>query len=112
METIATQRRQVKHYIYELPISLAGYVSLHYAKPVPANAGETPPQDPTDPSDKPVNLIARNIQRINLVQSGKSYRPKGIAETVSALNVEHTIFASESIASANDNLNTKQPHYL
>lgn len=110
VETMVTQRRQVKQYTYELPITFAGYVALHYPDPIPVL--ESPPQD-RDPANAPTNVIARNIQYLGLVRSGEYFRPKGIAETVSALDVEHTIFAPERIAPApNEQLSKKRLHYL
>ncbi|WP_434629695.1 hypothetical protein [Chromobacterium sp. CV08] len=108
VETMVSQRRQVKQYIYELPINVAGYIALHYPEPVPV--GDTPPQAA---STEKVNVIARNISRLNnLLPAGKAYRSKGIAETVSSLDVEHTVFATEPIYAANNELSIKRPHYL
>ncbi|MGD1824083.1 hypothetical protein A203_02070 [Chromobacterium violaceum] len=108
VETMVTQRRQIRQYIYQLPIDVAGYVALHYPLPVPV--GDSPPQDP---SAAKVNVIARNIVYLNnLLPAGQSYRSMGIAETVSALAVEHTVFASEPISAANSALNIALPHFL
>jgi len=108
VQTMATQRRQITQYIYTLPVDLAGYVALHYAQPVPVL--ESPPQTQ---SSTPVNVIARNIAYLNnLAPTGQPYITKGMAETVSALEVDHTVFASEPISAANSSLNVQQPHYL
>ncbi|WP_225547727.1 hypothetical protein [Chromobacterium violaceum] len=108
VETMVTQRRQIRQYIYQLPIDVAGYVALHYPLPVPV--GDSPPQAP---STAKVNVIARNISSLsNLLPAGQSYRSTGMAETVSALAVEHTVFASEPISAANSALSIDRPHFL
>ncbi|SUX35482.1 hypothetical protein [Chromobacterium violaceum] len=108
VETMVTQRRQIRQYIYQLPIDVAGYVALHYPLPVPV--GDSPPQAP---STAKVNVIARNISSLsNLLPAGQSYRSTGMAETVSALAVEHTVFASEPISAANNALSIDRPHFL
>lgn len=109
VETMVTQRRRVTQYTYEMTITFAGYVALHYHDPIPVL--ESPPQD-RDPQNSPTNVIARNISYLGLVRPGETYRPKGIAETVSALEVEHTIFAPERIYPTNEPLSKQRPHYL
>ncbi|MBV8603086.1 MAG: hypothetical protein JO224_00220 [Pelomonas sp.] len=108
VETMATQRRQIRQFIYTLPIDVAGYVALHYAQPVPV--GDSPPQAA---SSTEVNVIARNIAMLNnLLPAGQSYLSKGIAETVSTLAVEHTVFATEMVYPVAGDLNQDRPHYL
>lgn len=107
VETMATQRRQVRQFIYELPITLTGYVALYYTDPV--SVVESPPQDR---SATPVNVIAREIRDLKLIKSDPPYRSKGVAETVSTLAVEHIIFESESIYGSSENLSRKRPHYI
>lgn len=108
VQTIATQRRQVQQYTYTLPVTTAGFVALHYPEPVPV--GDTPPQDP---SQEKVNVIARNVAYLNnLRPTGQPFLVKGLAETVSALEVDHAVFAADPINAANSALNIKQPRYL
>ncbi|PRW62303.1 hypothetical protein [Actinopolyspora mortivallis] len=107
VETLATQRRQVKQYTYELPVTFAGYVALHYPDRAPVR--ELTLQD-FEPEG--AEVVARDIRLLGLVEHGEQYRPKGIAETVSALDVEHTAFAPERIAPAAEQLNEKRPHNL
>ncbi|AUH52234.1 hypothetical protein CXB49_16145 [Chromobacterium sp. ATCC 53434] len=108
VETMVTQRRQIRQFIYELPIDFAGYVALHYPNPVPVT--DAPPQSPTPATS---NVIAHNLAALgNLLPAGRPYRSLGIAETVSDLNVEHTVFATEPLAPVPDGLNIARPHYL
>ncbi|MGC0155361.1 hypothetical protein ACPRNU_23110, partial [Chromobacterium vaccinii] len=108
VETMVTQRRQVRQFIYELPIDVAGYVALHYPNPVPVT--DVPPQSPTPETS---NVIAHNLAALgNLLPAGQPYRSLGIVETVSALNVEHSVFATEPLYPVPDGLNIARPHYL
>lgn len=64
-------------------------------------------------SASPARSVDRYIVYLNnLLPAGQSYRSMGIAETVSALAVEHTVFASEPISAANSALNIALPHFL
>ncbi|WP_225727232.1 hypothetical protein [Nocardia sp. JCM 34519.1] len=106
--TMATQRRQVRQYIYELPITLAGYAVLHYPKPVAVSVDATK----GFPVEMTGDLIPVNITKLGLY---KDYRSKGIAETVSALDVEHTIFEQEALTAAtatDSDVKIVRPHYL
>ncbi|WP_225727233.1 hypothetical protein [Nocardia sp. JCM 34519.1] len=105
VKAMATQRRQVRQYIYELPITLAGYVVLHYPKPVKVSVNATK----GFPVEMTGDLIPVNITKLGLY---KDYRSKGIAETVSALDVEHTIFEQEALTAVDDAFITVRPHYL
>ena len=91
VETIATQRRAVKQYSYEIPVTFAGLFAVYYG--VPAGV-LSPPQLSDYPGLEKV--VARNIDDIELVKDGK-FRQKGTAESVSVLAVEHTVFDTESI---------------
>jgi hypothetical protein len=93
VRTIATQRRAVKQYSYEIPVTFAGFFAVNYDVPAPIQA--TPPQDYTPPNNT-ANVVARNINVIDLVKGGY-FRRKGTVETVSALAVEHTAFETEAI---------------
>lgn len=110
VETMATQRRQVRQYIYELPITFAGFVALQYAQPVPVFAEADNPQPGSTPATQ---VVARGITALGLVKDGQYYLPKGVAETVSTLEVEHIVFDSKSIPPApNQTFGTVRPHNL
>ena len=111
VETIATQRRQVKQFTYEIPITFDGYIALSYDELV------SPPQDgegPLAPSNfRPAKVIPAKISVLNLLGTNKLYKPKGIAETVSALDVNHTIFDTKPIyRDSNQKFGTNRPHNL
>jgi hypothetical protein len=90
VQTIATQRRARKQYLYEIPVTFSGFLAVRYD--VPANVLQ-PPQ-PASPGLN--NVVARDINRIGLASNG-NFRLKGWAEVVSALDVHHTVFESETL---------------
>jgi hypothetical protein len=90
VQTIATQRRTRKQYIYEIPVTFSGFLAVRYD--VPTNV-LSPPQ-PASPGLN--NVVARDINRIGLANNG-NFRLKGWAEVVSALDVHHTVFESEAL---------------
>ncbi len=109
MKAIVTQRRQVRQYFYELPITLAGFVVLHYPRPVTASAAST-----GLPGEQSGDYIAMGIANLGL----GTYRPKGIAETVSAIHVDHTLFHVDEwgfdrkMKTGEEAFETVRPHYL
>jgi len=110
VETMATQRRQVKQYTYELPITFGGFIALHYAELVLPFGDAYSPQLNTAPPD---NVIAREINALGLVKNGEYFRPMGVAETVSALEVNHIIFEKKAIIiDSTQTFGNKRPHNL
>ncbi len=106
IETMATQRRQIVQHTYELPVNFGGFVALHYPEPVYVQ--NAPPQSATP--DK-ASVIAQKIPALGLIDRNLQYRPKGLAETISRLNVEHTIFGAESLANKNQGYDQPRKHY-
>ncbi|MGW2963881.1 hypothetical protein ACWDGI_36220 [Streptomyces sp. NPDC001220] len=100
VETIATQRRTRKQYVYEIPVTFSGLLAVRYDVPV---AVLSPPQ----PGDHPGldQLVARDIGDLDL--AGGGFRMKGLAEVVSALEVHHTMFDGESLAGSERELHKK-----
>ncbi|MCW7550635.1 hypothetical protein OO184_22555 [Photorhabdus sp. APURE] len=90
IRTLVTQRRVIKRYNYTIPVTFAGFIAVRYASPVPI---KSPPQ--TAPPNS-AEIVAQDINVLNLV-GGKPYRVTGLAETVSALEVDHIIFETESM---------------
>ncbi|MCW3463476.1 hypothetical protein [Chitinophaga nivalis] len=113
VETTATQRRQVKQFTYEIPITFGGYIALNYDDLVlPIADGNGPPLASTNYLT-PSKIIPVNISYLQLVESGKLYRAKGMAETVSALDVIHTIFETKPLyRDASQKFGTERPHNL
>ena len=61
----------------------------------------------------PSKIIPAHISYLELVEKDKLYRPKGIAETVSALDVNHTIFDTKPLnRDPNEKFGTDRPHNL
>lgn len=111
-ETMASQRRQIKQYTYEIPITFGGFVALHYPQLVQPFGGSDA-NNPQPSNIPPTQVVAREINHLNFVDQNKQYRPKGMAETVSTLNVDHVVFENKSISEAsNQNLGTSRPHNL
>jgi len=113
VETKATQRRQVKQFTYEIPITFDGYIALNYDELVlPIADGNGPPLASTNYTT-PSKVIPVNISYLQLVESGKLYRAKGMAETVSALDVNHAIFDTKPLnRDSRQKFGTERPHNL
>ncbi|KUL55363.1 hypothetical protein ADL22_00220 [Streptomyces sp. NRRL F-4489] len=101
VETIATQRRAHKQYTYEIPVTFSGLIAVKYDVPVRVLA---PPQSGNYPGLD--QLVARDISDLDL--AGGGFRMQGLAEVVSALDVHHTMFDSESLTGIDQTL-YKQP---
>ncbi len=110
VETSATQRRQVKQFTYEIPITFDGFIALNYDElvlPIVNADGPLPASAP------PAKVIPVSISFLELVEKNKLYRPKGIAETVSALDVNHTIFDTKALSrDGSQKFGTERPHNL
>lgn len=110
VETSATQRRQIKQFTYEVPITFDGYVALNYGELVlPFGDGNSP----VPSSVTPAKEIPVHISYLEFIESGKLYRPKGIAEKVSTLDVNHTIFDDKPLfRDGTQKFGTLRPHNL
>ncbi|MFB6902918.1 hypothetical protein [Streptomyces bacillaris] len=102
IRTLVCQRRKRKQYTYEIPVTFSGLLAVKYAVPVkvlsPPQSGDYPGLD---------HLVARDIGDIDLA-GGNGFRMKGWAEVVSALEVDHTMFAEESLTGSDRALH-KEP---
>ncbi len=98
VKTLATQRRVKKQYDYNIPITFVGFIAVQYA--VPAKITHYPPQSVPPYTS---TIVARDINLLGLV-GNKQHRVKGLAETVSALEVEHTVFEQEPLTHLNEPL--------
>ncbi|KOG76090.1 hypothetical protein [Streptomyces varsoviensis] len=101
VETLVTQRRTRKQYVYEIPVTFSGLIAVQYDVPAPELS---PPQPGNYPGIQP--LVARDIGDIELAPGG--FRMQGLAEVVSALEVHHTMLDGESLALSQQTLH-KQP---
>ncbi|MET8717860.1 hypothetical protein ABZV52_32440 [Streptomyces sp. NPDC004735] len=100
VDTIVTQRRALKQYTYEIPVSFSGLLAVKYAVPVTVLS---PPQPDNYPGLD--QLVARDISDLDLADGG--FRMKGLAEVVSALEVHHTMFDGESLTDSERDLYKK-----
>ncbi|WDM13422.1 hypothetical protein J3S85_18905 [Streptomyces lavenduligriseus] len=101
VQTIVTQRRTRKQYTYEIPVTFSGLIAVQYAVPV---AVLSPPQPGTYPGLD--HVVARDIGDVDLAPGG--FRMKGLAEVVSALEVDHTMLDVEDLTLRQQTL-YKQP---
>lgn len=98
VETIVTQRRTRKQYTYEIPVTFSGLLAVKYDVPV---AVLSPPQSGDYPGLEYV--VARDLGDIDLA-GGNGFRMQGLAEVVSALEVDHTMFDGESLTGSDRDL--------
>ncbi|WP_142687534.1 hypothetical protein [Chitinophaga polysaccharea] len=104
VETLATQRRQIKQFTYEVPIVFEGVIGLSYDDFVEPFDGSSSDREIPDLFDKDRNkikaakVIPAHISTLKLHEKG-AYRPIGIAETISTLDVNHVIFGKKVIDS-------------
>lgn len=101
VDTIVTQRRALKQYTYEIPVTFSGLLAVKYDVPV---AVLSPPQPDNYPGLD--QLVARDISDLDLAGVG-GFRMKGLAEVVSALEVHHTMFDGESLTDSERDLYKK-----
>ncbi|MFE6524590.1 hypothetical protein [Streptomyces sp. NPDC057794] len=101
VQTMVTQRRCHKHYHYEIPVTLSGLIAVHYAVPV---AVLSPPQSDDYPGL--AQTVARPINSLGLDNGG--FHLHGLAEVVSVLDVDHTMFDHQSLTDSDRSLH-KQP---
>ncbi|WP_035847652.1 hypothetical protein [Kitasatospora azatica] len=111
VDVLATVRRQVRQFDYELPITFGGYVALYYPEPVAVK--ETPPQ-----ANKPgyAQVIAWKLgesaddgSNFDMADKDQNRRfmQKGTAEVVAVRVGEHRVFQPEAL----DYADQKQPYY-
>ncbi len=107
VDILATQRRQVRRFDYEFPISFGGWVALHYPEPVEVK--ETRPTGPQAAEPKYSKVIAWKLgetgtatESFDLTDEGKPFMQRGEAELVSTLAGVHEIFDLEKLEFAKE----------
>jgi hypothetical protein len=102
VDVLATQRRQVRRFDYEYPISFGGWVALYYPEPVEVK--ETRPDGPQAQEPKYSRVIAWKLgetgtaaEAFDLTDEGKPFLQKGEAEVVSTLAGVHEVFELETL---------------
>ncbi|MGW8380612.1 gluconolaconase [Streptomyces sp. ODS28] len=98
----ATQRREVRRFDYEYPVTFGGWVALYYEKPVQVQ--EKKPQGPEDPKAEPSKVIAWRLGdrhedggAFDLADEDRRFLQKGEAEIVSVCAGEHRVFQPETL---------------
>ncbi|MEJ5106973.1 hypothetical protein DRF65_05815 [Chryseobacterium pennae] len=115
VETLATQRRQVKQFTYEIPITFDGYIGLNFEELVNPYKKSSPPRHPMFTKDIGIKTFPVHISALELLAANDKYRAKGMAEKVSALDVNHTIFETKQIPnidSSKETFSVVRPHNL
>ncbi|ARF53278.1 YncE family protein [Streptomyces gilvosporeus] len=102
VDVLATQRRQVRRFDYEFPVSFGGWVALYYPEPVEVK--ETRPDGPQAREPKYAKVIAWKLgetgtaaEAFDLTDEGKPFMQKGEAEVVSTLAGVHEVFELEKL---------------
>ncbi|GGR11500.1 YncE family protein [Streptomyces netropsis] len=102
VDVLATQRRQVRRFDYEFPVSFGGWVALYYPEPVEVK--ETRPEGPQAKEPKYSKVIAWKLgetgtdnETFDLNDEGKPFTQKGEAEVVSTLAGVHEVFELEKL---------------
>ncbi|WP_017599603.1 YncE family protein [Nocardiopsis lucentensis] len=102
VDVLATQRRQVRRFDYEFPISFGGWVALYYPEPVEVK--ETRPNGPQAKEPEYAEVIAWKLgetgapaEAFDLTDEGRPFMQKGEAEVVSTLAGVHEIFELEKL---------------
>lgn len=102
VDVLATQRRQVRRFDYEYPISFGGWVALFYPEPVEVK--ETRPAGPQAEDPKHSRVIAWKLgetgtdgKSFDLTDEDRPFMQKGEAEVVSTLAGVHEVFELENL---------------
>ncbi|WP_017608842.1 hypothetical protein [Nocardiopsis xinjiangensis] len=102
VDVLATQRRQVRRFDYEYPVSFGGWVALYYPEPVEVK--ETRPDGPQPQEPEYSQVIAWKLgetgserEAFDLTDESKPFMQKGEAEVVSTLAGNHEVFELEEL---------------
>ncbi|MFE7121107.1 hypothetical protein ACFU99_37330, partial [Streptomyces sp. NPDC057654] len=102
VDVLATQRRQVRRFDYEYPVSFGGWVALYYPEPVEVK--ETRPDGPQAKEPQYSRVIAWKLgetgtatETFDLTDEGRPFLQKGEAEVVSTLAGVHEVFELETL---------------
>ncbi|GAB3477948.1 YncE family protein [Nocardiopsis coralliicola] len=101
VDVLATQRRQVRRFDYEFPISFGGWVALYYPEPVEVK--ETRPNGPQEAEPEYSAVLAWKLgesggnDSFDLTDEGRPFLQRGEAELVSTLAGEHQVFELEKL---------------
>jgi hypothetical protein len=107
VDVMATTRRQIRRFTYEIPVTFGGWAALYYPEPVAVQW--TPPQA-SEPQYSQViawrlGELADNSNNFDMADDGKRFMQQGVAEVVAVKVGEHRVFQPELI----DVASQKQP---
>lgn len=102
VDVLATQRRQVRRFDYEFPVSFGGWVALYYPEPVEVK--EVRPSGPQAQDPTYSRVLAWKLgetgtaaEAFDLTDEGRPFLQKGEAEVVSTLAGVHEVFELETL---------------
>lgn len=103
VDVLATTRRQVRTFDYQIPITFGGWVALYYGQPVKIQEGA--PRDKGQGKDAEYSHViawklgehSKDNSNFDLADEGKRFMQKGIAEMVAVRAGEHRVFQPEKL---------------
>ncbi|WP_039831544.1 NHL repeat-containing protein [Nocardiopsis valliformis] len=102
VDVLATQRRQVRRFDYEYPVSFGGGVALYYPEPV--EVGKTRPDGPAPKEPEYSQVVPWELgesgaagKAFDLNDEDRPFMQKGEAELVSTLAGVHEVFELEKL---------------
>ncbi|GAA1959515.1 hypothetical protein [Amycolatopsis minnesotensis] len=108
VDVLATTRRQIRTFSYEIPVTFGGWVALYYPEPVPV--AKTPPQakEPRYSQVIAWPLGEREADNgFDLADQGRKFLQKGTADIVAVRVGEHRVFQPEKV----NYQDQRQPYY-
>ncbi|KUM74171.1 gluconolaconase [Streptomyces sp. ISL-22] len=99
-DVMATTRRQVRKFDYQIPITFGGWVALYYPQPV-----HVKDQEYSQVIAWKIGDAVTDSSLFDLADEGKRFMQKGEAEIVAVRTGEHRVFQPEVL----DYQNQKQP---
>ncbi|KAB7849307.1 hypothetical protein FRZ00_07055 [Streptomyces mobaraensis] len=106
VDVVATTRRQVRRFSYDIPVTFGGLVALYYEQPVRVRCA--PPQTQNEYCQViawPLGEVADGKDNFDMSDPGRRFLQKGLAEIVAVKVGEHRVFQPEEI----DMKEQKQP---
>ncbi|MEU5127113.1 gluconolaconase [Streptomyces mobaraensis] len=89
VDVVATTRRQVRRFSYDIPVTFGGLVALYYEQPVQVRCA--PPQTQNEYCQViawPLGEVADGKDNFDMSDPGRRFLQKGLAEIVAAVGLE------------------------
>ncbi|MEV5545982.1 gluconolaconase [Streptomyces sp. NPDC052309] len=104
IDVMATTRRQIRRFKYEIPVTFGGWAALYYPKEVAIPTAQEIPSTPQAGEPKyshvlawPLGELADSTNNFDMADEGKRFMQKGVAEEVAVRVGEHRVFQPETI---------------